>query len=138
FRELAGRADVVVEGNRPGVLDRLGVGWEVLRRRSPKLVMCAITGYGQTGPWARRAGHDLNYLAIAGALSMNARRGEPPHPMAVQVADIGGGAQAAAAAIVAALLAVARGGEGRYLDASMTDGALTWLAVPLSQVTTTG
>lgn len=134
FKELAHRADVVIEGNRPGVMDRLGIGWPVLRDLNPTLVMCAITGYGQTGPWAQRAGHDLNYMAIAGALSMNARRGEAPHPLAVQVADIGGGGQGAAIAILGALLEVARGGPGRFLDVSMTDGALTWLGVPLSQV----
>jgi crotonobetainyl-CoA:carnitine CoA-transferase CaiB-like acyl-CoA transferase len=134
FLALVERADVVVEGNRPGVMDRLGLGWPVLRDRRPGLVMASITGYGQDGPWAGRAGHDLNYMAIAGALSLNGRRGEPPHPLAVQVADIGGGGQAAATAILGALLSVARGGEGRYLDVSMTDGALTWLAVPLAQV----
>jgi alpha-methylacyl-CoA racemase len=138
FLALAALADVVVEGNRPGVLDRLGVGWSVLRERNPRLVMAAITGYGQDGPLAQRAGHDLNYMAIAGALSLNARRGEAPHPLAVQVADIGGGGQAAAVAILGALLAVARGGQGRFLDVSMTDGALSWLAVPLSHVHATG
>ncbi len=138
FLALAERADVVVDGNRPGVLEHLGVGWTALRERSPKLVMCAITGYGQTGPLARRAGHDLNYMAIAGALSMNAHRGRPPHPLAVQVADLGGGGQGAATAILGALLAVARGGEGRFLDVSMTDGALSWLAVPLAQVEAEG
>jgi crotonobetainyl-CoA:carnitine CoA-transferase CaiB-like acyl-CoA transferase len=138
FLELAGRADVVVEGNRPGVLDRLGLGWPALHERNPKLVVCAITGYGQTGPWAQRAGHDLNYMAIAGALSLNGRRGEPPHPLAVQVADIGAGGQAAAVAILGALLEVARGGEGRFLDVSMTDGAFSWLAMPFSQVRTQG
>jgi len=134
FLAVAERADVVVVGNRPGVKDRLGLGWPVLRDRNPGLVMAAITGYGQDGPWAGRAGHDLNYVAVAGALSLNARRGEPPHPLAVQVADIGGGGQAAATAILGALLAVARGGPGRFLDVSMTDGALSWLAVPLAQV----
>ena len=138
FLALAARADVVVEGNRPGVMDRLGVGWTALRERNPRLVMAAITGYGQDGPMAQAAGHDLNYMAIAGALSLNARRGEAPHPLAVQVADIGGGGQAAAVAILGALLAVARGGEGGFLDVSMTDGAFSWLAVPLSQVRTTG
>jgi crotonobetainyl-CoA:carnitine CoA-transferase CaiB-like acyl-CoA transferase len=138
FLALAERADVVVEGNRPGVMDRLGLGWPALRARNPRLVMCSITGYGQDGPLARRAGHDLNYLAIAGALSMNAPRGGPPHPLSVQVADLGGGGQAAAVAILGALLAVARGGEGRYLDVSMTDGALTWLAVPMAQERVSG
>src|SRR5215472_14935280 len=134
FLALAERADVVVEGNRPGVMDRLGLGWPVLRDRNPALVMASITGYGQDGPWSGRAGHDLNYMAVAGALSLNGRRGEPPHPLAVQVADIGGGGQGAATAILGALLAVARGGAGRHLDVSMTDGALSWLAVPLAQV----
>jgi alpha-methylacyl-CoA racemase len=134
FLALAERADVVVEGNRPGVMERLGLGWPALRAHNPSLVMASITGYGQDGPWAGRAGHDVNYMAVAGALSLNGRRGEPPHPLGVQVADIGGGGQAAATAILGALLAVARGGQGRFLDVSMTDGALSWLAVPLAQV----
>jgi alpha-methylacyl-CoA racemase len=134
FKEMVRGADVVVEGNRPGVMERLGLGWPVLREINPQLVMCAITGYGQTGPWAQRAGHDLNYMAIAGALSLNARAGEAPHPLAVQVADIGGGGQGGALAILGALLEVARGGSGRFLDVSMTDGAFTWLAMALSQV----
>lgn len=134
FKELARRADVVVEGNRPGVMDRLGVGWQVLSELNPRLVMCAITGYGQTGPLAQRAGHDINYMAIAGALSLNARQNEGPHPLAVQVADIGGGGQNAVIAILGALLEVARGAPGRFLDVSMTDGAFSWMASPLSQV----
>jgi crotonobetainyl-CoA:carnitine CoA-transferase CaiB-like acyl-CoA transferase len=138
FREMARAADVVVEGNRPGVMDRLGLGWSVLRQLNPRLVMCAITGYGQAGPWAQRAGHDLNYMALAGALSLNARAGEGPHPLAVQVADIGGGGQGAALAILGALLEVSRGGSGRFLDVSMTDGAFSWMAVPFSQVQTEG
>ncbi len=131
---LAARADVVVEGNRPGVMDRLGLGWATLCSHNPKLVLCSITGFGQTGPWAQRAGHDLNYMAIAGALGLNAERGGDPHPLGVQVADIGAGAQGAATAILGALLDVARGGEGRHLDVSMTDGALSWLAVPIAQM----
>ena len=136
FKEMARDADVVVEGNRPGVMDRLGLGWSVLRELNPRLVMCAITGYGQSGPWAQRAGHDLNYMAVAGALSLNARAGEGPHPLAVQVADIGGGGQGAALAILGALLEVSRGGSGRFLDVSMTDCAFSWMAVPFSQVQT--
>jgi crotonobetainyl-CoA:carnitine CoA-transferase CaiB-like acyl-CoA transferase len=133
FLRLASRADAVVEGNRPGVMDRLGLGWEVLHEANPRLVMCSITGYGQDGPWAQRAGHDLNYMALAGALGLNAPRGGDPHPLAVQVADIGGGGQGAATAVLAALLGVARGGAGRHLDVSMTDGAVSWLAVALAQ-----
>jgi crotonobetainyl-CoA:carnitine CoA-transferase CaiB-like acyl-CoA transferase len=134
FKRLAARADVVIEGNRPRVMERLGVGWEEMRHANPKLVMCSITGFGQDGPWAQRAGHDLNSMAIAGALALNAAPGGPPHPLGVQVADIGAGAQGAATAILGALLEVALGGVGRHLDVSMTDGALSWLAVPLAQV----
>ena len=133
FKALAAKSDVVIEGNRPGVMDRLGVGWQVLHELNPRLVMCAITGYGQDGPYAQRAGHDINYMAIAGALALNAAPGGDPHPLGVQVADIGGGALNAAAAILGALLEVARGGEGRFLDVSMMDGALAWLSTPLAQ-----
>ncbi|HEX6488318.1 MAG TPA: CaiB/BaiF CoA-transferase family protein [Candidatus Dormibacteraeota bacterium] len=128
FLRLAGRADVVVEGNRPGVMDRLGVGWEVLRRRNAKLVLCSITGYGQDGPLARSAGHDLNYMAVAGALTLNGAPGGPPVPLGVQVADLGGGGMGAAIGIVAALYEVQRGGEGRHLDVAMMEGALAWTA----------
>jgi alpha-methylacyl-CoA racemase len=133
FKQLVATADVVVEGNRPGVMDRLGLGWQTLGALRPGLILCSITGYGQDGPFALRAGHDLNYMAIAGALSLNAPRGEAPHPLGVQVADIGGGGLGAAAAILAALLGVARGGAGRHLDVSMTDGALSWLAMPVAE-----
>ena len=122
-------ADVLVEGNRPGVMQRLGVGWDVLHARNPRLVMCSITGYGQDGPYASRAGHDLNYMATAGGLALNGERDGPPHPLAVQVADTGGGGLQPAVAILGALLGVQRGGEGRWVDASMTDGAVSWLAL---------
>src|SRR5438105_1322490 len=133
FKALAATAAVVVEGNRPGVMDRLGLGWSVLREAHPGLVLCSITGYGQDGPFAQRAGHDLNYMATAGALSLNAQPGARPHPLAVQVADIGAGGIGAAAAILSALVGVLRGGEGRHLDVSMTDGALSWLAMPVAE-----
>jgi len=133
FKALVATADVVVEGNRPGVMERLGLGWETLHALRPGLVLCSITGYGQDGPFAQRAGHDLNYMATAGALALNAPPGGSPHPLAVQVADIGAGGVGAAAAILSALLAVARGGEGKHLDISMTDGALTWLAMPVAE-----
>lgn len=129
---LAARADVLVEGNRPGVMDRLGVGWETLHAENLRLVMCSITGYGQTGPFASRAGHDLNYMAIAGALGLNGERGGPPVPLSVQVADIGGGGLQPAVAILGALVEVQRGGEGRWIDAAMTDGAIGWMALVLA------
>jgi alpha-methylacyl-CoA racemase len=126
---LVDRADVLVEGNRPGVMARLGLGWDVLHARNPRLVMCSITGYGQDGPFAARAGHDLNYMAIAGALGLNGTRGGPPVPLSVQVADIGGGGLQPAVAILGALVAVRGGGEGRWIDVAMTDGALGWMAL---------
>jgi crotonobetainyl-CoA:carnitine CoA-transferase CaiB-like acyl-CoA transferase len=131
--KLVDTAAVLVEGNRPGVMDRLGVGWDVLHARNPKLVMASITGYGQDGPFANRAGHDINYTATAGVLGLNGAAGGPPVPLSVQVADIGGGGQQAAVAILGALVGVHRGGEGSWLDVSMTDGAVGWLALAFAQ-----
>ncbi len=127
--KLVGKADVLVEGNRPGVMKRLGLGWDTLHARNPRLVLCSITGYGQDGPFAARAGHDLNYMATAGALGLNGEQGGPPVPLSVQVADIGGGGLQPAVAILGALIAVQRGAEGRWLDVSMTDGAVSWLSL---------
>src|SRR2546425_1013431 len=109
--KLVDRAAVFVEGNRPGVMKRLGLGWDVVHDRNPKLVMCSITGYGQDGPMAARAGHDINYAATAGVLGLNGTRDGPPVPLAVQVADIGGGGQQPAIAILGALIGALRGGE---------------------------
>ena len=130
---LADRSDVLVEGNRPGVMERLGLGWPVIHARNAALVMCSITGYGQDGPLASHAGHDINYMATAGALGLNGEKGGPPVPLAVQVADIGGGGLQPAVAILGALVGVQRGDEGRWLDVAMTDGAVSWLALALAQ-----
>jgi crotonobetainyl-CoA:carnitine CoA-transferase CaiB-like acyl-CoA transferase len=129
---LVENADVLVEGNRPGVMARLELGWDALHARNPKLVMCSITGYGQDGPFASRAGHDLNYMATAGALGLNGAIDGPPLPLSVQVADIGGGGLQPAVAILGALVAVGRGEPGRWIDASMMDGAVSWLALALA------
>ena len=126
---LVETAHVLVEGNRPGVMDRLGLGWHVLHARNPKLVMCSITGYGQQGPYASRAGHDLNYMAISGALGLNGPRGGPPVPLSVQVADIGGGGLKPAVAILGALLEIERGGDGTWIDSSMTEGAAGFMTI---------
>lgn len=131
--KLAEGAAVLVEGNRPGVMARLGLGWDVLRERNSKLVMCSITGYGQDGPMAAHAGHDINYAATAGVLSLNGVQDGPPVPLAIQVADIGGGGLQPAVAILGALIGSLRGGDGRWLDVSMTDGAVSWLALALAQ-----
>jgi crotonobetainyl-CoA:carnitine CoA-transferase CaiB-like acyl-CoA transferase len=122
---LARGADVLLESFRPGVMDRLGVGYERLRAENPRLVYCAITGYGQDGPFTARAGHDLNYLARIGMLGLT---DEPVQP-AGQIADIGGGALMAAFGVLAALRERDRSGEGQLVDVSMTDGALAWLAM---------
>ena len=129
---LVEHAAVLVEGNRPGVMERLGLGWDVLHGRNPRLVMCSITGYGQDGPFASRAGHDINYMATSGALGLNGEREGPPVPLSVQVADIGGGGMQPAVAILGALVGVERDGEGRWIDASMLDGAVSWLALALA------
>jgi crotonobetainyl-CoA:carnitine CoA-transferase CaiB-like acyl-CoA transferase len=130
FLRLARRADVVVESFRPGVLDRLGAGWEALRRESPRIVLCSITGHGQDGPYARRAGHDLGYLALSGVLAANGTP-EAPLPPGVQLADLAGGAWPAVAGILAALVRRAATGEGGHVDVSMTEGALAMLTLPL-------
>jgi len=130
LRRLARGSDVLVESFRPGVLDRLGVGHEALRAESPRLVTCAITGYGQDGPYRDLAGHDLNYCAIAGALAVNGPR-ETPLPYGVPPADLVGGAWVAVAGILAALHRRAATGEGGFVDVSMTDGVLGMLAMPL-------
>src|SRR2546427_10604658 len=104
---------VLMEGNRPGVMERLGLGWPVLHARNPALVMCSITGYGQDGPLASHAGHDINYMATAGALGLNGLKGGHAAPRAVQVADIGGGGAAPAGAVPRRPRRGAGGGGGR-------------------------
>ena len=130
FLRLAARADAVVESFRPGVMDRLGIGYAALRGANPRVVLCSITGYGQDGPYARRAGHDLDYVAVAGVLAQNGPP-ERPLPLGVQVADVAGGSWPAVAGILAALLRARADGEGAHVDVSMTEGALALLAMPL-------
>ncbi len=121
--------DVVLDGFRPGVLDKLGVGYERLREANPRIVYCAITGYGQDGPYAQRAGHDMNYLGLVGLLGLTGAKGGPPVQSAGQIADLGGGALMAAFGVMAALHERERSGEGQMVDVSMADGALSWLAM---------
>ncbi len=127
---LVGEFDVVLESFRPGVLDRLGCGYEAMRVANPRIVYCPITGYGQTGRHAQRAGHDLNYLALVGLLSLTGEPGGRLIQSAGQIADIGGGALMAAIGVLAALRERDRSGEGQLVDVSMADGALSWLAMP--------
>jgi crotonobetainyl-CoA:carnitine CoA-transferase CaiB-like acyl-CoA transferase len=137
--DLARSADVLIEGFRPGVLARLGLGYETLRAANARLIICAISGYGQQGPLRDRVGHDLNYLGYAGALPLFAPRGGGlPIVPGTQIADLGGGALAAAVGILAALLERERTGEGQFLDISMTDGVLHWLAAMAAEQWATG
>jgi len=121
--------DVVLESFRPGVLDRLGVGYEAMRAVNPRIVYCAITGYGQDGPLRDRAGHDMNYLGLVGLLGLTGDAKGPPVQAAGQIADLGGGALMAAFGILAALREAERTGEGQVVDVAMADGALSWLAM---------
>ena len=126
-RKLAAESDVVIESFRPGVMANLGVGYDDLKAVNPSLVYCSISGYGQTGPFAKRAGHDLNYMAHAGLLDQNGATS--PNVPGFQLADIAGGALYAALGITSALFRRERTGVGAHLDISMTEGALS-LAIP--------
>ena len=121
-RKLCGKADGVIEGFRPGVMERLGLGPEVLLADNPGLVYGRMTGWGQSGPYAQAAGHDINYIALAGALHHFGRAGEKPTPPINMVGDFGGGGMMLAFGMVSALLHVANGGKGQVIDAAMTDG----------------
>ena len=135
LNDLVRSHDVLLESFRPGVLERLGAGYEQLRAINPGLIYCAITGYGQDGPLRGRSGHDMNYLGLVGLLGLTGEADGPPVQSAGQIADIGGGAQMAAFAILAALRERDGGpahpgsGEGQLIDVSMADGALSWLAL---------
>ncbi|WP_010287562.1 CaiB/BaiF CoA transferase family protein [Kurthia massiliensis] len=117
--------DIVVEQFRPGVMDRLGFGYASLKEQYPSLIYCAITGYGQTGPLANHAGHDINYLALSGIANGLRRKGERPVASSMQIADLGGGALHGVIAILTAYIERLRTGTGRYLDISMFDAALS-------------
>lgn len=138
LRRLVREADVLVESFRPGVMDRLGVGWEVLSEDNPRLIYAAISGYGADGPYAERAGHDINYLGYAGALSFNGHPGTGPWQPGLQIGDLGGGGLMAAVAILAALHARAATGTGQYCDVSMTDGVMSWLTLAAGAFAATG
>ncbi|HXJ63100.1 MAG TPA: CaiB/BaiF CoA-transferase family protein [Actinomycetota bacterium] len=129
LRRLAPGFDVLVESFRPGVMDRLGVGPQALASVAPRLVYCAISGYGQDGPYRDRAGHDLNYIGHAGMLSLNGLSEGPPVVPVVQVGDLAGGGMAAVIGVLAALLERATTGRGRFVDTAMMDGVASWMSV---------
>ena len=120
-RALVKDYDIVLEQFRPGVMERLGLGYEALKAINPRLIYVSITGYGQTGPYKDRAGHDINYLALAGVASYTGRQDSGPVPLGVQLADVGGGSLHAVVGLLAAVIARQQSGVGQYLDVSMTD-----------------
>ena len=131
FFRLIQNTDVLLEGFRPGVVDRLGVGYETVREVNPKIIYCSITGYGQDGPFRDRVGHDANYLSYAGVLDLIGEKDRPPSIPGVQIADIAGGGMNAAIGILLALFAREKTGKGQYIDISMTDGMVGLLPAAL-------
>ena len=138
FYKLVKMSDVVVEGYRPGVAKRLQIDYETLRNVNPRLVYCSISGYGQDGPYARIAGHDINYISIAGALGIIGEKGKTPVIPLNLVADYGAGGMQAAFGILAALHARETTGKGQYVDISLADGVLSLLAAVISSYFMTG
>jgi crotonobetainyl-CoA:carnitine CoA-transferase CaiB-like acyl-CoA transferase len=132
FLKLAETSNVILESFRPGTVDRLGIGYQTIKKVNPGLVYCAISGFGQDGPDRDRAGHDLNYIARSGILGLSRQEGTPPPIPPVQVADLSS-SMFAAIAILAALRESERSGEGSYLDIGMLDSAMSWLIMSVAE-----
>lgn len=137
LRRLADATDGLLESFRPGVMDRLGVGYETLAAENPRLVYCALTGYGQDGPYRDRVGHDVNYIGYAGLLHATGTTGGPPTLPSVQVGDFSGG-MAMALGFLAGLVEAKSTGRGRFVDVSMLDVVFSWLGVHLATSLATG
>ena len=133
-----GGYDIVIEQFRPGVMDRLGIGYETLSALNPAVIYVALTGYGQTGPLRDRAGHDNNYLALSGALSYSGRRETGPPPLGIQAADVGGGAMASLVGLLAAVVERKVSGRGQFVDISMFDMMVAWQAHLISHTLVAG
>lgn len=138
FLKLAATADVIVEGFRPGVVDKLGIGYAVVEAINPRIVYCAISGYGQTGPYRERAGHDINYIGYAGVGDQIGTAGGPPVLANFQIADLLGGSLTPVMGILAAVIDARASGHGRYVDVAMTDSVLAHAVVALTGVTDRG
>ena len=129
FFRLIQSYDVILESFRPGVMDRLGIGFQELKKRNPRIILCSISGYGQDGPYQERSGHDINYIGLGGVLEITGvKKGDPVLP-GVQIADIGGGGMMAAIAILAAAVHREKTGQGEFLDISMLDSVVSWLSI---------
>lgn len=138
FFRLLAESDVVLDGFRPGTMERLGLGYEALARHRPAIVQCSITGYGQHGPRRDAAGHDINYLALTGVLDMTGRAGEAPVLPGFLLSDILGGTLCAAMGILAALIDSRSTGRGRFIDVSMADAVMAHCVLPLAEYHETG
>jgi len=132
FLRMAEKADVILEGFRPGVVARLGVDYDAVSARNPGIIYCSISGYGQTGPFRNEAGHDVNYLSVAGVLDLMGEKDRPPAIPGIQIADLAGGGMNAVIGILLALNARHQSGKGQYIDISMTDGSFSLLSLVLS------
>jgi len=121
--------DILLEGFRPGVMDRLGIGYQELKNRNPGVIFCSLSGYGQDGPYKERSGHDINYIGLGGILELTGSKDGDPTIPGTQIADIGGGGMMAAIAILAAIVHREKTGEGQYLDVAMHDGVISWLSI---------
>lgn len=137
FKTLVKHYDVLIEGFRPGVMARLGLEYQTLAEINPRLVYCSLTGFGQDGPYNKQPGHDINYMAIAGALGLTGLKNGPVIPPGLQVADMGG-AIMAVVGILAAYICALRTGKGKYVDISMTDTALSLLPLEMAEYLATG
>ena len=138
FKRMVAEADVVVDSFRPGVMDRLGCGYEALRAVNPKIVYAALTGYGNSGPYRDRAGHDMNYLSYAGVLDQMGPAGGAPAQSNVQIADLAGGALTCAIGILSAVIGARASGQGAFVDVGMQDGSLALQAVAMSTLRSLG
>ncbi|MGE7588393.1 CaiB/BaiF CoA transferase family protein [Peribacillus sp. NPDC101480] len=138
FKKMAESADVILESFRPGVMSRLGIGFDEISKINRGIVYCSLTGYGQTGPYRDLPGHDINYIGYSGILGLIGEKNGKPVIPGVQIADIGGGALMALSGICMALLNKERTGKGQYIDVSMMDGAVTWLYAAASDYFASG
>lgn len=138
FKRLAKDADVILESFRPGVMDRLGLGYEEIAKINEGIVYCSLTGYGQTGPYRNLPGHDINFIGYSGILGLIGEKDGKPIIPGVQIADLGGGALMALSGILMALFYKERTGKGQYVDVSMLDGAVTWLYAAVSDYFASG
>ena len=138
FYKLTEKSDVVVEEFRPGVADRLGIGYDILKEINPRIIYCAITGYGQDGPYRNLVGHNVNYIATAGALGLIGEKDRKPQMPLNLLADFAGGGMHGAIGILAALIARERTGRGQFVDIAMTDGVVSLLSEAMSQYFYTG